>query len=142
MGKQFFVAVDVGRIDTLDFSQGVIDAAAVVQVRAVVERVSLPRRHWQNFDVVFDLAIEKLKQLIKEEWRGNHCGSGIKDEAIALESLRATAKLVQTLDHGDVEAHVAGSKCAGEATKTAANDDDAFRHTASTRADACAAKFA
>ncbi len=138
VGQQFFVAVDVGRINAFDFFQRIVDAAAVVQVRAVVELVSIPRRYWQDLNVVLDLAIEKLKQLIEEKGRSNHGWSGVEDEAIALESLGATAKLIQALYYGDIEAHLAGTQCAGESAKTAANDDDMFTHTASTRAADCA----
>ena len=133
VGKQVFVAVDVCRVNTFYFLESVVDTTAVVQMRAVLELVSVPRCYWQDFDVVLDFAIEKLEKFIEKKGRGNNGGSSVKDEAIALESLGATAKLIQALYYGDIKAHLAGTQGARKSAKTASYDNDVFTHTASTR---------
>ena len=102
-------------------------------MRAVLELVSVPRCYRQDFDVVLDFAIEKLEKFIEEKGRGNNGGSSVKDEAIALESLGTTAKLILALYYGDIKAHLAGTQGACKSAKTASYDNDVFTHTASTR---------
>jgi hypothetical protein len=48
--------------------------------------------------------------------------------AVAVESPRATAKLIQTLDQRNIETQFAGTKCGRHAAKTTANHYDVFGH--------------
>ena len=94
MGQKLFVALYIVGVDALDLSQGIFNAATIVQMGAVVELISVPRRYRQNFNVVLDAAVKQFEQLIEKKWGGNHRRAGIEDEAVLGKSLGSAAELV------------------------------------------------
>jgi hypothetical protein len=113
------VAIHVARREPLDLREQPRLVTHVVERAAVVEQDPVERIHRHQLVVVARVATDSLEQLRDQVRRRDHRRTRVEAEAVLPEHARATARLVERLEHTHIIALRAQPHGRGETAETA-----------------------